>query len=104
MQPQTQALLSAMVSPMAVPNALENLARMKKQSEETQSLSGIDPTLGAFLAVGAAVLVGIIVVRAAAGYYIGKQFGRPKASAAMGAFFGAPGVGVVSLWGQGKGK
>lgn len=102
---QNSQLFAALVSPVAVPKAVANLVRVKREGEARAAMSGwsdLDPNTKAFLEIGAAVLIGIIIVRAAAAYYIGKQFGRPKASAAMGAFFGAPGVGVVSLWGKGK--
>jgi hypothetical protein len=45
-----------------------------------------------------AIVLGIIAARAAAGWYIGKQFDRPKSGAAVGAIFGAPGMGVLSLF------
>lgn len=98
-------LLKASVSPMAIPNAFANLARIKRNGEMKASLNGwseLDPVTKNVLVVGGVLIVGLLIVRAAASYYIGAQFGRPKASAAMGGLFGAPGLGVVALFGKGR--
>jgi len=53
---------------------------------------------GTILAIVGGVLVTILVLRGAAGWYIGKQFKRPYWGMAAGAIGGAPGLGILSLF------
>ena len=52
-------------------------------------------------AVAAAVLGGLAVLlglRVGAAWYVGKQIGRPVSGAIAGGIFGAPGLGIMSLF------
>lgn len=84
-------------NPTAVASEMARVANLYKMSA-----SGLGATpLEAVAAASLAALAAVLVVRGVVGYYVGKQFGRPKASAAAGAVFGAPGVGAVALFGRG---
>lgn len=52
---------------------------------------------GLIVAGIATVVVALIAARFAAGWYIGKQFGRPGWGAVAGGFAGPVGLGIVSL-------
>ena len=52
------------------------------------------------MAVGGVGLVALVLVgaRFAAGWYVGKQFGRPGWGTVAGGMFGAPGLGLLALF------
>ncbi|MHC4617121.1 MAG: hypothetical protein ACYTEQ_05140 [Planctomycetota bacterium] len=56
---------------------------------------------GALLALGGVlllILILILALRFYAGWYVGKHFQRPVSGALVGGIFGAPGMGVLSLF------
>lgn len=69
---------------------------------ETMPSSGGNGGAALFLGAIAGVLLVLVALRAGAGWYIGKQFGRPKSGALVGGIFGAPGLGVLSLFPGGR--
>lgn len=50
------------------------------------------------LAIIGGVVVALLAVRGAVGWYVGKQFKRPYWGIAAGAIGGAPGLGILSLF------
>ena len=57
------------------------------------------PTTGAVAVVGiGAVVLALLALRFAAGWYVGKQFQRPVSGTIVGGIFGAPGLGVLSFF------
>lgn len=63
-------------------------------------MQGVGADAGAGLAVGAiaGALLILLGLRIGAAWYVGKQFGRPVSGALVGGIFGAPGLGVLSLF------
>ncbi|MFA4971440.1 MAG: hypothetical protein WC683_02420 [bacterium] len=53
---------------------------------------------GTVLAVVGGIVLVVVALRGAAGWYIGKQFKRPYLGIAAGAIGGAPGLGILSLF------
>ena len=53
---------------------------------------------GAVLAVVGGLVLVVVALRGAAGWYVGKQFKRPYLGIAAGAIGGAPGLGILSLF------
>ena len=83
--------------PLSVWRAAQNLAQPTHGTGEYPTAAAI----GIGAAIGALV-VGVLVVRGAMGYYVGKQINRPWGGAAAGGLFGAPGMGVLALFGKGS--
>jgi hypothetical protein len=94
--------LTGIYDPTAVAEASRRAIVRHLPSAAVQGLGATDGETLAALVVGAVAVV--LVVRGAMGYYVGKQFGRPWAGAGAGAVLGAPGLGVVALFGKGGSK
>lgn len=67
-------------------------------SAPTLSSNSANPAILALIG-GAIVLIGL---RVGASWYIGKKLGRPTSGAVVGGLFGAPGLGVLSLFPPGR--
>jgi len=68
-------------------------------ASESLDLDNADTAMLGVVAVIALVGLGASM---AIGYYVGKEFGRPKTGAVAGGLFGVPGMAAVSLLGKAK--
>lgn len=83
---QSQATAGLGIYPLEE-TAQQRAARQARDRWQIMAVSGIGLTV--LLALGA---------RFGAGWYVGKQFGRPGWGTVAGGFFGAPGMGLLALF------
>jgi hypothetical protein len=84
---QSQATAGLGITPRPGETAQELADRQDRDRWQVMAVGGIGLT--ALLLVGA---------RFGAGWYVGKQFGRPGWGTVAGGFFGAPGMGLLALF------
>ena len=73
-------------------------AQAIRNAQNAQALSG-DGAAAAGVGVALLAILAVpLALRGWAGHYVGKQFARPKSGAVVGAIFGAPGMGLLSLF------
>ena len=109
MGPIANAFLAS-YNPLDVAKKLANVTAPQKLSGPTQKtpsrtdatvLGALDP-VETLAAVGIGALVAVVVARGVMGYYVGHKFNRGVSGALVGSIFGAPGMGVVALFGKGS--